>query len=116
MQEPCYLKVTLPRSAELVWGAQAEASAPAAGSTGSSVAAYKVAAAATIDEYFASGEAGEVVRRLVELDEPALANIFLKQVRCQQYQSSRHFTTRRLQNRLTRHVDRGHGLHCDVLQ
>lgn len=54
---------------------------PAGGSTGSSVAAYKAAAGATIDEYFASGEAGEVVRRLVELDEPALANMFVKQVR-----------------------------------
>lgn len=47
---------------------------------GGSVAAYKAAAGATIDEYFASGEVGEVVRRLVELDEPALANMFLKQV------------------------------------
>ena len=81
MHESSYMKVVLPTQADLVWAAQAEASAPATGSTGSSVAAYKVAAAATIDEYFASGEGGEVVRRLVELDEPALANIFLKQVR-----------------------------------
>lgn len=44
------------------------------------MAAYKAAAAATIDEYFASGEVGEVVRRLVELDEPALSNMFVKQV------------------------------------
>jgi hypothetical protein len=52
----------------------------AEGGGGGSVAAYKAAAGATIDEYFASGEVGEVVRRLVELDEPALANMFLKQV------------------------------------
>ncbi len=48
---------------------------------GGSVGAFKAAAAATIDEYFASGEVGEVVRRLVELDEPALSNIFVKHVR-----------------------------------
>mmetsp|Transcript_19931 Transcript_19931/g.60231 ORF Transcript_19931/g.60231 Transcript_19931/m.60231 type:complete len:760 (-) Transcript_19931:626-2905(-) len=59
---------------------QAEAATPTSGNTGSSVAAYKAAAGATIDEYFASGEAGEVVRRLVELDEPALANMFVKQL------------------------------------
>lgn len=51
-----------------------------AGAGGGSVAAYKAAGAATIDEYFVSGEVGEVVRRLVELDEPALANMFVKQV------------------------------------
>lgn len=48
---------------------------------GGSVGAFKAAAAATIDEYFASGEVGEVVRRLVELDEPALSNIFVKHAR-----------------------------------
>jgi len=42
---------------------------------------HEAAAAATIDEYFASGEVGEVVCRLVELDEPALSNIFVKHVR-----------------------------------
>ena len=63
--------------------AQADAAAPlAGGGAGEGVAAYKAAAGATIDEYFASGEAGEVVRRLVELDEPALANMFVKQARC----------------------------------
>lgn len=55
-------------------------SSVAEGGGGGSVAAYKAAAGATIDEYFASGEVGEVVRRLVELDEPALANMFVKQV------------------------------------
>jgi hypothetical protein len=55
-------------------------SSVAEGGGGGSLAAYKAAARATIDEYFASGEVGEVVRRLVELDEPVLANMFLKQV------------------------------------
>ncbi|KAG1680411.1 hypothetical protein FOA52_015502 [Chlamydomonas sp. UWO 241] len=44
-----------------------------------SVGAFKAACAKTIVEYFDSGDAGEVARRLVELDDPGLLHMFVKQ-------------------------------------
>jgi hypothetical protein len=50
--------------------------------SGHSVAAFKVASAAGIKEYFDSSDAKEVTRVLADLDEQGMMNIFVKQARC----------------------------------